>query len=321
MNGAPVSGPDEKPAPLALRSLRTVIIGAGKVGTAVGLLLQQAGVQITAVTAKNPEHAKDAAQVLGARPFVDNAAAARQGTLVLITTGDNAIASVVQDLAAQKAISAGQYVIHMSGALPLSVLTPAAAAGATIGCAHPLQSFASVEHAARAIPGSYFGVTAGPGAQDILHALVDALGGHAVTVPDSAKAIYHAAATVASNYLVAVEDIAMALMTSAGFDDTSALEALYPLMIGTLENVRMYGTTRSLTGPIARGDVATVNAHIEALTTARPDCITLYQLLGLQTLEIAKRRGNLNEETLAQLAQLLTPMLETDEASTRSLPQ
>lgn len=317
----------EEPAalPAALAGKRVAILGAGKVGRALGTLLASAGVEVAAVTARSLEHAEEAARAVGAgavqprapragaspaatpRPqaLTDNAAAARLGDLVLVTTGDDAIAPLVRELAEQGAFSPGQCVVHMSGALPLSALSPAADAGALIGCAHPLVSFASAEAAVRAIPGSYFGVTAGPGAEEILGALVDVLGGHAVAVPDDAKALYHAAAVVASNYLVAIEDLAVELMQSAGFGEAGALAALRPLMSGTLANVRSRGTTAALTGPVVRGDVDTVRKHLEALEDLPAGCADLYRALGLRALEIAARRGGMDAETLAELGELL----------------
>ena len=136
----------------------------------------------------------------------------------------------------------GQLVIHLSGALPLAVLAPAADAGALVGCMHPLQSFATAEDATRLIRGSTFGVTAGPGALESLEALVGVLGGRPVVVEDAAKTLYHAAAVTASNYLVAVEDLAVQLLVDAGFDEASALTALQPLISGTADNIRALGT-------------------------------------------------------------------------------
>ena len=296
--------------PAALAGKRVVILGAGKVGRAVGMLFASAGVEVAAVTARSLKHAEEAARAVwpGAphpKAFTDNAAAVRLGELVLVTTGDDVIAPLARDLAAQGAFSPGQCVVHMSGALPLSALQPAADAGALVGCAHPLVSFATAEAAVLAIPGSYFGVTAGPGAEEILGALVDALGGHAVTVPDDAKALYHAAAVVASNYLVAIEDLAVELMRGAGFDEAGALAALQPLMSGTLENIRARGTTAALTGPVVRGDVDTVQKHLEALRGMPEGCADLYRALGLRALEIAARRGALDAERLGTLGELL----------------
>ncbi|MGV8084127.1 MAG: Rossmann-like and DUF2520 domain-containing protein [Coriobacteriia bacterium] len=298
--------PADLPAPLVGRSV--AILGAGKVGRAVGQLLRRAGLPIAAVTARSAESALAAARSIGGETaaLTDNAAAARLADIVLITANDDAIASVVAEVARGGAFRPGQLVAHMSGALPLAVLAPAAVAGALVGCAHPLQAFATAKDAAEKIPGSVFGVTAGPGAEELLGALVAVLGGEAVPVADDAKATYHAAAVMASNYLVAVEDLAVQTLMASGFDEASALRALQPLIDGTVANVRAHGTTLALTGPIVRGDVDTVRSHISTLAELPGDALSLYRALGLHALEIAIRRGTLTPDAIAALREALS---------------
>jgi predicted short-subunit dehydrogenase-like oxidoreductase (DUF2520 family) len=126
-----------------------------------------------------------------------------------------------------------------------------------------------------------------------------------VLVADENKALYHAAAVTASNYLVAVEDLAVQLLVDAGFDEASALASLQPLVSGTADNIRTLGTTRALTGPIVRGDVATVCSHIEAMRRLPGEELQLYRALGRRTLDIARRRGALGAETIAALSAIL----------------
>ena len=181
----------------------------------------------------------------------------------------------------------------------------AAEQGALIGCAHPLQSFATFDDASAAMPGSVFGITPGPGSLQALEVLVELLGGTSVLVDDQNKALYHAAAVIASNYLVAVEDMAVQVLTSAGFDRESALGALQPLVSGTMNNIRARGTTGALTGPIVRGDVDTVRAHVEALRSLTGTELHLYRSLGRHALEIARRRDTLDAETIEALREAL----------------
>ncbi len=281
------------------------MLGAGKVGTAAAVHLAQAGLSIVAVTTRHPATAALAAELTGAEAGTDNVAAAVRARIVLVTTNDDAVAEVAAQVAQAGAFRPGQLVVHMSGALKLSVLEPAARAGADIGCAHPIRSFATREQAIRDIGGAVFGVTAGPGAAGELEALVAALGGRAVEVDDDRKIVYHAAAVMASNYLVAVEDAAVRLLAAAGFDDASATEALAPLARGTLDNVAQMGATAALTGPIVRGDADTVRGHLEALRKLPGDSLELYKALGRHTLEIARRRGTLDASAVERLTELL----------------
>lgn len=282
--------PHQPPLPAVLAGKKVVVLGAGKVGIAVAALLRYAGLPIAAATAHGD----------------DNAAAAALGDIVLVTVNDDAIAGVVAEVAQFDGFRLGQLVVHLSGALPLSVLAPAAEAGAAVGCLHPLQSFATADDAARMLPGSVFGITAGPGARDAIEALVEVLGGEAVMVADADKSLYHAAAVMASNYLVAVEDMAVHLLMHAGFDEDAALRALKPLMAGTADNIERMGTTEALTGPIVRGDAVTVRGHVEALRGLPGDELGIYRALGRRTLEIAQRREALTAEQVRELRELLS---------------
>jgi predicted short-subunit dehydrogenase-like oxidoreductase (DUF2520 family) len=293
------------PLPAVLLGKTVAILGAGKVGCAVGGALRGAGLPVVAVTTRSAQTAAQAAERTGAHAGTDNAAAAAGADIVLLTTNDDAIARVCSEVATAGAFRPGQLVVHMSGALPLSILEPAAGAGARIGCAHPLQSFATHGQAARDIPGSVFGVTSGPDAAVQLEAIVNALGGHSVTVPEDKKTLYHVAAVIASNYLVAVEDLAQQLLLEVGLDEPSAAVALQPLAAVTLGNVAELGTASALTGPIVRGDADTVRRHLDALEGLPEDWLPLYTALGRHTLAIAERRGTLGEETLAVLRRLL----------------
>ena len=301
-----MSPPPSRPLPSVLGDKSVVVLGAGKVGTAVAILLHEAGLRIVALTTQSPATAEQVASRVGALAGTDNAAAAAEGDIVLVTVGDDSVGRVVAQVATAGGFRRGQLVVHMSGALPLSVLAPAAESGALIGCVHPLQSFATTEDASHMICGSTFGITPGSGALQALEALVDLLGGHPVLVGDRDKAVYHAAAVMASNYLVAVEDMAVHLLMSAGFDEESALRALQPLVSGTVENVGKLGTTNALTGPIVRGDVETVRAHLDALRGLPDGELQLYRALGRHTLEIACRRATLSAETIVALREALS---------------
>ncbi len=293
--------------PPSLVGRKVAILGAGKVGCAVGVTLGKAGLPVVAVTTRSARTATQAAHLTGGAPCTDNPCAAALADIVLVTTNDDAIAQVVSQVAEAGAFRSGQLVVHMSGALRLDVLEPAARAGALIGAAHPLRSFATYYQAVRDIPGSVFGVTAGPDAAEQLDALVRALDGRSHNVPDDRKILYHAAAVMASNYLVAVEDMATQLLADAGFDESTAIETLGTLARGTLDNVVQLGTTNALTGPIVRGDVETVRGHIAALEGLPADRLELYKTLGRHTLAIASRRGVLPDGTLAELRDLLGP--------------
>jgi predicted short-subunit dehydrogenase-like oxidoreductase (DUF2520 family) len=285
---------------------RTVaIIGAGRVGSALGSLLRQVGVTVTAVTTRHEFTARAAALSTGGEPLTDNTAASRTANIVLVAVPDDSVARVVREIAAGGGFSAGQVVAHVSGALGLEVLSPAAEAGAATGCLHPAQSFANVEHAIREIPGSVFGITADEDARVTLEALVALVGGVPVLVSDGERPLYHAASVMASNYLVVLADMAGELFERAGLSPQEARLALGPLVRGTATNIAVAGTRGALTGPVARGDIGTVRAHLAALESVPAEIRQTYRLLGLRAAEMAAETGRVDEEAAGELARLL----------------
>jgi predicted short-subunit dehydrogenase-like oxidoreductase (DUF2520 family) len=126
-----------------------------------------------------------------------------------------------------------------------------------------------------------------------------------MTIPTEGKTLYHAAAVMACNYLVALEDAALELAEAAGIARDEALEALLPLVKGTLSNLEKVGIPDCLTGPIARGDAETVRQHLRAIGERLPGLLALYKLLGRRTLEVALARGALGAEAAGALRELL----------------
>ncbi len=281
------------------------VIGAGRVGQALALLLRRAGARITAVSVRRAEDLDAAALATGGRGTTDNAEAARSAKVVLVTVGDDDIESVVCEIAGRDGFSPGQFVIHASGVHGLAPLRAASSAGAMTGCVHPLQSFVSVPHAVDAIPGTIFGVTTEPDARELLEALVRAAGGVPVLIEEADKPLYHAAASVASNLLVALEDMAIEMFVRAGMPEASAREAVDPLLQGTVANVRRFGTRQALTGPIVRGDIETVRRHLQALEALPALYRESYRALAAHAVDMAESRGDIDGSRAGSMHRLL----------------
>lgn len=268
---------------------RIAILGAGSLGAAVGRALRRSGWPVAAVCRRDRRRAREAARIVGggARAFTDAARAARGADLVLVAVRDGEIAPLAEALARSGAVRPGALVLHASGALPSTALAPLRAGGARTAALHPLQTFAA--------PG-------GTALEDVwwFHegdarsscaSLVRRLGGRMRSLPPEGKALYHAAAVAASNYLVAVEDLAVRLAVAAGIPRDDALRALLPLVLGTVRNLEEAGLPAALTGPVARGDAATVRTHREALRALDPALDATYAALGRHALRVAVARG------------------------------
>ena len=270
---------------------RFVIIGAGRVGTAVGRILEGGGAQVAAIASRSEESLEHAAGFIEKATFTPDAVkAARKGNVILITTPDDLIADTCLLLVTEQAVNKGDYVVHMSGALPLDVLEPAERAGARTACIHPLQTFADVAGAVKRIPGSVFAVTAhDEETRRWAEGLVHALGGEPVMLEEKDKILYHIGAVMASNLLVALEHAAELLYQEIGMNREKALRALMPLIEGTIENLKRHGTERALTGPVARGDIGVIRRHLEFMQGEDRDILLeAYASLSLYALDLAE---------------------------------
>ncbi|MFH0803445.1 MAG: DUF2520 domain-containing protein [bacterium] len=270
------------------------IIGPGRVGGAIGFILKNRGYPISGIAGRNFAHTSDAASFIGCQAFETIREAALGAGLIFITTPDGIIGEVARRLAESGALSGPVTLIHCSGVLPADVMSAARKSGARLLSLHPLQTFASRESAITNFSGTYFGVEGDEEAVPLGFSLAEELGGTPFIIPSESKPLYHAAACVASNYLVALISSAIEIMGEAGIESDTALRALYPLILGTLTNIRLHGPVRALTGPVSRGDIQSVKIHINDLLDRVPEFLPLYRLLGRFTLDLALEKGTIN---------------------------
>ncbi|MBI5512005.1 MAG: DUF2520 domain-containing protein [Deltaproteobacteria bacterium] len=202
--------------------------------------------------------------------------------LILVTVGDAAIADAGALLRRSRAVTTGSVVAHTSGAVAASAL--GRFSGAAVGSLHPLTVLASPK--ATLARGVTFVLEGDRTAQAALRRAVIALHGRAVVVSPHQKPRYHAAAVLASNLVVALVALA------ARETDRAGLAGLRPAALGlaraALDAVFAVGFERGLTGPLVRGDLATVQAHLRALD---PKAREIYRRLSLEALPLAKARG------------------------------
>ncbi len=286
--------------------MKVAIIGAGVLGTSLGILLRRAGYDIAAVCSPNRRSAQVAATLIGQGDVVgDNGLAAMGADLVILAVPDKAIASVAIEVSAGGAMKRGAIVAHCAGGLPAGVLSGVNAAGGHKGAIHPLQSFADVDTAVQMLPETFFFLEGDPEAVDVLRSVVIALNGRPVEIDGSKKALYHAGAAAASNFLVTLIQYAVTLLFRAGVPADAALGALLPLIKGTVANLENVGLPDALTGPIARGDLGTVKRHLRALEGMPGDFVRLYRLLARKTIDVATAKGSLEDEDAQKLLDLL----------------
>ncbi len=283
------------------------IIGPGRLGTALAILLKKAGWRFVGAIGRNAAGASRVCEAIGGgHATTEPKYVTKKSDLVLITTPDDAIAGVCENVARRKAFSAGSVVAHCSGMLTSSVLAPARTCGAYTGSIHPLQSFADTRQATKILPGSCCCIEGQEPARKILYKVAEDLGMHAMNVATDKKPLYHAGAVMASNFLVALQDIALELERAAGLKEEEARPAMFRLFQGTAENIRNLGTVEALTGPFARGDCETVKMHLEHIRKHCPAAMPAYKALALRALELGVKQGDMAENSAKTIRRLLS---------------
>jgi len=281
---------------------RIAFIGAGRVGTALGMAFARAGWQVTAVASRDEERRRGFQErVAGARAFADAHAVLDEADLIFLTVPDDAIAGAAEDLQ----LYSGQALVHTSGAVPASVLAPAMAAGTSIGSFHPLVSFAQLDQAVADLRGATVAIEGDDSLLPLLAELAESIGAQAVTLPEGGKSAYHAAAMMAAGGVIGLFDAIAQVAVLAGLDERTAVAVYAPLARQALANAERLGIDRALTGPLLRGDVGTVRGHLEVLRDLAPDTLALYVAVARRELEIARRRGDLDADRAGQMEALL----------------
>jgi predicted short-subunit dehydrogenase-like oxidoreductase (DUF2520 family) len=250
-----------------LRGIRVGVVGAGRVGTALARALTESGVAVAGPLGR------------GERPEGCHA--------VVLCVPDAEIPSAAAAVAGAAAL-----IGHTSGATPLSALEPAG--GEAFGL-HPLQTFAAgAEQGEDAGAGRSAFAGAGcavagctPAALAFAADLARTLGMRPFEIDEEGRAAYHAAASIASNFLVTLQAAAERVAAGAGLEPAEARELLLPLVRRTLDNVAGLGPERALTGPVARGDEATVARQREAVAEVAPELVDLFDELVRRTRELA----------------------------------
>lgn len=280
------------------------IIGAGVVGTAMGVVLGAQDYDVIGIHDVKPDKASLSATRVGCRVYSDPGELSRLTDILFITSNDSAIESIVDNLAESQSFHPGQTIVHMSGAQSSQVLDKAKEFGARALSLHPLQSFANLEGAVANIPGSVFSIEGDQDAYNMAIQMVEALGGEYFFIDRDAKPLYHAGACVVSNYLVTLLDLGAKLLESAGIPVSVGSHALLPLVYGTLRNIERIGIPAALTGPIARGDISTVARHLECINDVAPELDKLYRTLGYYTVPIAEAKGTIGETSKQEFQKL-----------------
>ncbi|HZT59248.1 MAG TPA: Rossmann-like and DUF2520 domain-containing protein [Pyrinomonadaceae bacterium] len=297
-----------------------VIVGAGRLGSALARALAGCGYEVRALVARGDASARRAVSRAGVKAKAFGVA--RLGELppsdvLLISTPDDAIGETAHRITMLPDARA-RVALHTSGALSSDVLAPMRERGYAVGSMHPLAAVSDAEAGAESLRRAFYCVEGDARAVRAARRIVRDLGGQSFSIRARDKALYHAAALITAGHTVALFDTAASLLARCGLSEREARRVLLPLLASTLENLSRSTPEQALTGTFARGDAATVRKHLAALVEAGdPEALLVYALLGARSLRLAARRGVADASTLKEIARLLASVMEARERTAK----
>ena len=288
----------------AMKSLS--VIGCGRAARTLARLWQDAGIfRISGILNSSLESTREAIDFIGAGTAAATIEELPASDLYMLGCPDDKIRECCTKLAERRPSLDGTTVFHLSGALASSELECARQLGASVARVHPVMSFADPAKATGDFVGTWCGMEGDEEGLALLEPAFEAIGARCFHIDASGKSLYHAASVIACNYLVTLEELSLQTFEAAGIRRETALELLAPILRGTVENILALDTTRALTGPIARGDVSVIEAHIQALEQWNPEVAALYRRLGLATVDLSQKQGNAANEALDKIREYL----------------
>lgn len=298
---------------------RIAVVAAGRLGASLAVALTRVGRNLAAVSSRREEQRQWLQRQLAAAENVgdetsnqtticaDPGEAATEADVVFVTSSDAAIAHVAQSCN----LRPDQYVVHCSGLLGADILSDAAP-GVAPGAMHPLQTFPSRE-CHNLIDGISFGIESPNDVLlDWLKGLAVAFNGRVVLLSGKQqRAAYHAAAVMSCGLLAGLTGVAAELWQELGIPRDEALNHMSPMIRSTAESVADLGIPDALSGPFVRGDIDTLQAHLTATKQHSPEAGRAYAALALAQLHIAREKGDLEPDTVAEMQHIMTEHLET----------
>ena len=289
--------PEDRPARLAVG-----VVGAGRVGTALGAALSRAGHRVVAAAAVSERSRARVEERLPGTDIAPPPEVVAAADLVLLTVPDDELPALASGFVSAGVDVGGKLMMHTSGRYGTAVLEPLTRAGALPLALHPVMTFTGRPDDVNRLTGISFGVTSPEPLRPVAEALVLEMGGEPVWIAESARPLYHAALAGGANHLVTLVVEAMDLLRAAGVGDPGRM--LGPLLGAALDNGLRLGID-GLTGPVARGDAGTVADHVDELAKVSPESRRAYVALARLTADRALAAGMLRPEDAERLLEAL----------------
>lgn len=259
-------------------------IGAGKVGVSLGKYFKEKGRAVAGYYSLTETSARWAAEFTDTTYYENLQTLISDCDILMFTVPDDKIAEVYQQA---KPHLSGKIIAHCSGLHSSKIFSDVGTADCSAYSIHPLCAVSSKEHSYKLLSDTLFTIEGDATHISTIQQMFEEMGNRTCVISAENKATYHAAASLASNHMSAVFYMAEKLFLECGFSEKEAREELYRLAKGNLENILSQGCIEALTGPIERGDAATVEKHLGCL----PEEIRrAYLENGKQLVEMAERK-------------------------------
>lgn len=267
---------------------RVAIIGPGRAGTSVALAAMDAGYHVESVAGRGTAAMERFLACVPTAHAAPAAAAARHADLIILAVPDSAVGIVARDLAVADAVVPGSRWVHLAGSLGTGVLEPIGLAGGRVAACHPGQTLPDPETGRSALEGCAWAVTTSEGNRTWAGRLVRDLGGRPFAVTEADRTVYHVAMSLGANAVGAIVTLARELLIGIRISEPEAF--LSPLSAASATNAASQGAD-ALTGPVRRGDAATVAAHLAELDVVMPEAVDVYRAVARLALAHARRVG------------------------------
>jgi len=272
---------------------RITIIGVGKVGSALAIELSDKGFKITALVDRNISRIKRIKPKCGCEYVMPhlNAEVIGKSDVLILCLKDDDINKYVLEL--HNINLKGKILLHTSGLLTSEVFNVLNAGKSHTGSFHPAQTFTKQSFANKGLlSGIYFGVEGGKYALEFVKEAVKKFKSDYIVIPKNQKPLYHLSCVVSSNFLIANFYLLKIFSKSLGIKEHKLQKILEPLFCNTLKNIHEAGVTDSLTGPVSRGDISTVNSHLNLLHRKFPKYVEYYKVTSKVLAEVARFKSN-----------------------------
>jgi predicted short-subunit dehydrogenase-like oxidoreductase (DUF2520 family) len=292
-------------------STKTIgIIGTGAVGSALAVLLRNAGYPVAGIAGRNKERSAELLKKLNLQKGdATNEEIVVDSDVIFFCLPDDELSDEINRCVKAASSFAGKLFFHTSGALSSNLFDPFRKKGALAASFHPLQSIPKNN---RTVSLKDFAVTVegDQPAVDYAFEIIQKIGAKPVLIEPGQKVMYHATATLASNGLVGLSGVVEEMIDAVGLGEEGR-EHFYKLMGQSLDNSRTMTAPDAITGPAARGDIATLKQHLNTLRQQSPHIVPIYVVIGSHCVSLAIRSGTISQERGEAILDLFSNELQS----------